>query len=55
MPTRHILAGLGRKQMKAVYHTDIDGTVMAARDEPTSVPSAATMLRDVLDVYAPPP
>jgi homoserine dehydrogenase len=52
MPTRHFLASLGRKQMGVVYHTDIYGTIMAAIDEPTPVPSAATMLRDVLDVYA---
>jgi homoserine dehydrogenase len=52
MPTGHFLAGLGRKQMGVVYHTDIYGTIMAAIDEPTPVPSAATMLRDVLDIYS---
>jgi homoserine dehydrogenase len=51
MPTGHFLAELGRKQMGVVYHTDIYGTIMAAIDEPTPVPSAATMLRDVLDIY----
>jgi homoserine dehydrogenase len=51
MPTHHFLASLGRKQMGVVYHTDIYGTIMAAIDEPTPVPSAATMLRDVLDIY----
>jgi len=51
MPTGHFLSGLGRKQMGVVYHTDIYGTIMAAIDEPTPVPSAATMLRDVLDIY----
>jgi homoserine dehydrogenase len=48
----HFLAGLGRKQMGVVYHTDIYGTVMAAIDEPDPLPSAATMLRDILDIYA---
>jgi hypothetical protein len=44
-------AGLGRKQMGVVYHTDICGTITAAIDEPTPVPSAATMLRDILAIY----
>ena len=51
MPTDHFLAGLGRKQMGVVYHTDIYGTIMAAIDEPTPVPSAATMLRDIIDIF----
>lgn len=52
MPTRHFLSGLGRKQMGVVYYTDIYGTISAAIDEPTPVPSAATMLRDMIDIYA---
>lgn len=51
MPSGHFLAGLGRRHMGVVYYTDIYGTIMAAIDEPTPVPSAATMLRDVLDIY----
>jgi homoserine dehydrogenase len=51
MPTGHFLATLGRKQMGVVYHTDIYGTIMAAIDEPTPLPSAATMLRDIIDIY----
>ncbi len=47
----HFLSRLDRKQMGVVYHTDIYGTIMAAIDEPTPVPSAATMLRDILDIY----
>ncbi|MBN1179315.1 MAG: homoserine dehydrogenase [Anaerolineae bacterium] len=47
----HFLANLGAKQMGVIYHTDIYGTLMAAIDEPTPVPSAATMLRDVLDIF----
>jgi homoserine dehydrogenase len=50
LPANHFLARLGRKQMGIVYYTDIYGTVMAAIDEPTPLPSAATMLRDVLDI-----
>ncbi len=51
LPGDHFLARLGRKQMGVVYHTDIYGTLMAAIDEPTPLPSAATMLRDILDIY----
>jgi homoserine dehydrogenase len=51
LPGEHFLAHLGRKQMGVMYHTDIYGTLMAAIDEPTPVPSAATMLRDILDIF----
>ena len=51
MPTDHLLGRLGRKQMGVVYFTDIYGTIMAAIDEPTPVPSAATMLRDIIDIF----
>ncbi|MCR4407884.1 MAG: homoserine dehydrogenase [Anaerolineae bacterium] len=51
LPADHFLAHLGRKQMGVVYHTDIYGTVMAAIDEPTPLPSAATMLRDIMDIF----
>lgn len=47
----HPLGGLGEKQMGVVYETDIYGTITAIIDEPSPVPSAATMLRDVLDMY----
>jgi hypothetical protein len=35
-----------------VFHTDIYGTISAIIDEPDPIPSAATMLRDLLDIYA---
>jgi homoserine dehydrogenase len=54
LPAAHFLAGLGRKHMGVVYHTDIYGTLLAAIEEPTPMPSAATMLRDILDIYASP-
>jgi homoserine dehydrogenase len=54
LPAGHFLAGLGRKHMGVVYHTDIYGTLLAAIEEPTPIPSAATMLRDILDIYASP-
>jgi homoserine dehydrogenase len=52
LPADHFLACLGRKQMGVMYYTDIYGTIVAAIEEPTPLPSAAAMLRDVLDVYA---
>jgi len=48
----HPLGRLGRKQMGVVYTTDIYGTLTCIIDEPTPVPSSATMLRDLLDIYA---
>ena len=48
----HPLGCLGRKQMGILFETDIYGTITAIIDEPSPVPSAATMLRDVLDIYA---
>lgn len=48
----HPLGSLGRKQMGILFQTDIYGTITAIIDEPSPVPSAATMLRDVLDIYA---
>ena len=51
MPSGHFLAGLGRKQMGVIYYTDIYGTIMIASEEPTPLPSAATMLRDIIDIF----
>jgi homoserine dehydrogenase len=47
----HPLGHLGRKQMGVVYETDIYGTITAIIDEPNPIPSSATMLRDLLDIY----
>jgi len=52
LPDDHFLARLNHRAMGIIYYTDIYGTLMAAIDEPTPVPSAATMLRDILDIYA---
>ena len=51
LPPDHPLGRLGRKQMGVVFETDIYGVITAIIDEPDPVPSAATMLRDVLDIY----
>ncbi len=54
LPADHVLACLGRKHMGVVYHTDIYGSLMVAIEEPTPLPSAASMLRDILDIYSSP-
>jgi homoserine dehydrogenase len=51
IPPGHLLSVLGRKGMGVVYHTDIYGTISATIREEDPVPSAATMLRDILDIY----
>lgn len=52
LPPNHALGHLGRKQMGVVYTTDIYGAITLTIDEPTPIPSSATMLRDLLDIYA---
>ncbi len=52
LPVTHSLGRLGRKQMGVVYTTDIYGTITLIIDEPDPIPSSATMLRDLLDIYA---
>jgi len=47
----HPLAQLGAEQMGIVYHTDVCGVISAAIIEQTPMPTAAAMLRDVLDLY----
>ncbi len=52
LPPDHPLGHLGRKQMGITFSTDIYGTITTIIDEPDPVPSAATMLRDVIDIYS---
>jgi homoserine dehydrogenase len=47
----HPLAVLGAKQMGIVYHTDISGIITASIVEETPQPTAAAVLRDVVDLY----
>lgn len=51
LPQDHPLGQLGEKEMGIVYHTDIYGTIAATIREETPIPSAATMLRDILSIY----
>ncbi len=48
----HPLGRLGPRAMGITFQTDIYGTITAIIDEEDPVPSAATMLRDVLDIYS---
>ncbi|UCF10873.1 MAG: hypothetical protein JSW65_04120, partial [Candidatus Bipolaricaulota bacterium] len=50
----HPLAGLGSNGMGIVFTTDLYGVISMTIREPDPVPSAATMLRDVLDIYVGP-
>jgi homoserine dehydrogenase len=52
LPKAHPLARLSGQQMGVVYHTDIYGVISAAILEEEPVPSAATMLRDLLSIYS---
>jgi homoserine dehydrogenase len=52
LPPEHPFGRLGRKQMAVRYTTDIYGIVTAIIEEPDPIPSSATMLRDLLDIYA---
>ena len=52
LPADHPLGKLGRKQMGVLFSTDIYGVITAMIDEPGPIPSAATMLRDLLEIYS---
>ena len=52
LPQDHPLARLGTKEMGITYHTDIYGTITATIKEETPLPSAATMLREILDIVS---
>ena len=54
MAPEHPLGRLGSHQMGVVFETDLYGTLTAMIEERTPVPSAATMLRDLLDIYCSP-
>ena len=46
----HPLARLTAHQMGIVYHTDINGTIIAVIDEDDPTPTAAAMLRDLINI-----
>jgi homoserine dehydrogenase len=47
----HPLARLAAHQMGIVYHTDINGTITATIAEEDPLPTAAAMLRDMINIY----
>ena len=47
----HPLARLTAHQMGIVYHTDINGAIIAAIVEEEPTPTAAAMLRDLINIY----
>ena len=51
LPVDHPLGRLGTHGMGIVYETDLFGTIAATISETTPLPSAATILRDLLDIY----
>jgi homoserine dehydrogenase len=54
-PTRldanHPLARVDADMMGVIYHTDINGTIFAAIEESDPYPTAAAVLRDMINVY----
>ncbi|MFC2095417.1 homoserine dehydrogenase [Candidatus Bipolaricaulota bacterium] len=51
LPPGHPLGRLGSQQMGIVYHTDLFGVITSIIDEKTPLPSASSMLRDLLAIY----
>ena len=51
LPVTHPLGHLGSRQMGITFETDIFGTITSIIEEPTPLPSASSMLRDLLDIY----
>ncbi|MGE5140969.1 MAG: hypothetical protein ACM3JD_16000 [Rudaea sp.] len=51
LPQKHALARLGPEMMGIVYHTDINGTILALIEERDPYPTAAAVLRDMVNVY----
>lgn len=50
LPLSHPLGRMGADEMGVVYHTDISGIISAFSAEMTAMPTAAAMLRDVIDI-----
>lgn len=51
LPLSHPLAGVNGWEMGVVWHTDIMGVQFAKVDERGPIPTAAAMLRDVINIY----
>ncbi len=51
LPVTHPLARMGADEMGIVYRTDISGVIHATSEEIDAVPTAAAMLRDIIDLH----
>jgi len=52
LPLYHPLARLTAHQMAVAYHTDIAGVITAVIDEGDPMPTAAAMVRDLVDIVS---
>jgi homoserine dehydrogenase len=50
LPKTHPLARMSADEMGVVYHTDISGTLTATAEEVDATPTAAAMLRDIIEI-----
>ncbi len=50
LPLAHPLARMGGDEMGVIYHTDISGTLHATAEETDATPTAAAMLRDLINL-----
>jgi homoserine dehydrogenase len=55
LPLEHPLARMSGDEMGVVYYTDIAGRMSATSSERDPVPTAAAMLRDLLEIMVTPP
>ncbi|MGB8643922.1 MAG: homoserine dehydrogenase [Anaerolineae bacterium] len=49
LPQQHALARIGAEMMGIVYHTDINGTILSLIEERDPYPTAAAVLRDMVN------
>jgi homoserine dehydrogenase len=50
LPLDHPISRMGDDEMGVVYHTDISGRISVFAEEISAMPTAAAMLRDVIDI-----
>ncbi len=51
LPNKHALARLSADMMGIVYHTDINGSILALIEERDPYPTAAAVLRDMVNAF----
>jgi homoserine dehydrogenase len=50
LPKRHRLARMSADEMGVIYYTDVSGILHATSEESSAVPTAAAMLRDLIEI-----